>query len=228
MKAQIVDYRKLRPDNLNSDEFRHLYYLLFWPIFGLMFMFVEFDIIPRTYHLVHSPLDDAIPFCEFFLIPYLFWFVFLVGAVLYTLFFDVDTFKKMMKYFIITYGITMLIYFIWPTYQDLRPETFARDNAFVWFIKRFYAFDTNTNVCPSLHVVGSFAAMFGFWHSKRFSTTGWHIVLAVITALITVSTVFMKQHSIIDIPPALLICALAHPICFGSKSVSKKEKVTVS
>ena len=228
MKEKIVDYRKLRFNNLNSDEFKHLYYLLFWPIFGLLFMFVEFDIIPRTYHLVHCALDDMIPFCEFFLIPYMFWFVFLVGAVLYTLLFDVESFKKMMKYFIITYGITMLIYFIWPTYQDLRPDTFARNNFFVWFIKHFYAFDTNTNVCPSLHVVGSFAAMFGFWHCRRFNTAGWHITLAVITTLITISTVFMKQHSIIDIPPALFICAIAYPICYGWKKANKKQEITVS
>ena len=228
MKDQIVDYRRLRLDNLNSDEFKHLYYLLFWPIFGLLFGFVELDIIPRTYNVVHCALDDAIPFCEFFLIPYMFWFVFLVGAVLYTLLFDVETFKKMMKYFIITYAITMAIYIVWPTYQDLRPETFARDNFFVWFIKRFYAFDTNTNVCPSLHVIGSFAAMFGFWHTRRFNTPGWHWVLAVITILITMSTVFMKQHSVIDIPPALLICAIAYPFCFRQDTPAKKERVTVS
>lgn len=28
---------------------------------------------------MHCPLDDRIPFCELFLIPYLFWFIFLVG-----------------------------------------------------------------------------------------------------------------------------------------------------
>lgn len=227
MKEQIFDYSKFRFSKLNTDEFRHLYYLLFWPIFGLFFMFVEFDVIPRTYYVVHCALDDVIPFCEVFLIPYMFWFVFLVGAVMYTGLFDIPTFKKMMKFFIITYGITMLVYFIWPTAQELRPASFERNNLLVRFIKDFYEFDTNTNVCPSLHVVGSFAAMYGFWHTKRFSTRGWHIALAVINFLICISTVFMKQHSILDIPPAILICAIAYPICFKRDSSDRKQEATV-
>ena len=42
----------------------------------------------------------------------------------------------------------------------LRPEVFARDNALTRAVAWFYTFDTNTNVCPSLHVIGSAAALF--------------------------------------------------------------------
>lgn len=204
----LTDYRSLRPRTLLT-EYRYLLLLLFWPLFGLAF--AGFEVL-RTegYVTVYTPLDDLIPFCEFFVFPYLFWFVYLVGMYVYTLLFDVDTFKKYSYFIIITYTVTILIYLFFPTKQELRPTVFERDNILVEFMKGFYAFDTNTNVCPSLHVIGSVAVSAAAWHSKHFSTVGWRIAFTVVTVLITVSTVFLKQHSLVDIPPALVICAAAY------------------
>lgn len=224
--AIAVDYRSFRLSKLNTEEFRHIYLLLFWPIFGLLFTLVEKDIIPREYFVVECSLDSLIPFNELFLIPYLFWFVFLVAANVYTFFADVDAFKKMLKYFIITYGITLIIYIIFPTAQELRPDEFERNNFLTRFMQAFYDFDTNTNVCPSLHVIGSFAAMLGFWFTKPFNNKYWHTALIIIVILICMSTVFLKQHSVLDIPPALLICAIAYPFTFGNVKPVKRKRVS--
>lgn len=143
-----TDFRRFRFSKLNTDEFRHLKLLIFWPIFGLFFTFVERFYNVGHYYSMHCPLDDMIPFCEWFLIPYLFWFVYLIGTIVYTFFFDVTAFKRMMYFIIITYTITMLIYLVFPTCQDLRPTQFARDNILTRFVAWFYNFDTNTNVCP--------------------------------------------------------------------------------
>ena len=64
---------------------------------------------------------------------------------------------------------------------------------------RFYAFDTNTNVCPSIHVIGAVACLAAGWHSRRFGTPLWRAVFTVITVLICLSTVFLKQHSAPDV-----------------------------
>ena len=211
-----VDYRKLRLHNLTSPEFSHLLLLLFWPIFGIVFASLECF---RTtgYHVVYSTLDDMIPFCEFFVIPYFFWFVYLVGMYVYSIFFDVETFRNYTYFVIITYTVTILIYLIYPTSQELRPVVFERDNLFTDIMKNFYDFDTNTNVCPSIHVIGAVAVSCAAWNSKLFSTTGWRIAFSIATLLITLSTVFLKQHSVVDIPPALLICAVAYPLVYNKK-----------
>lgn len=167
---------------------------------------------------MYTPLDDKIPFCEHFLIPYMFWFVFLVGMIAYSLLFDVETFKRYMWYTIITYSITMLIYFVYPTSQELRPESFARDNIFTRFMASFYNFDTNTNVCPSLHVIGATAVMFAAWKSKHFSTIGWRIVFGVATLFICLSTVFLKQHSAIDIFASIPVCLLAYWVVYRKRT----------
>lgn len=82
----VIDYRKLRFNNLNSDEYKHLKLLLYWPLYGLLFMFVERFYPVENYITMYSPVDDMIPFCEWFVIPYMFWFVYLVGMHIYTLF----------------------------------------------------------------------------------------------------------------------------------------------
>ena len=187
-----VDYRQFRFSKLNTPEFSHVWLLLYWPLFGLGFSYVERFYPVAHYIEMHCALDDLIPFNEWFLIPYMFWFVYLIGAVAYTFFFDVPGFRRMMRFVMITYSVTLIIYFLFPTCQMLRPEVFPRDNALTRFIAGFYVFDTNTNVCPSLHVIGSMAAFFAFWYAPIFSKRGWRIASTVAAFFISISTVFYE------------------------------------
>ncbi len=216
-RRAMVDYARLSLKTLNTDEYRHLKYLIFWPLFGLMFMFVERFYHADTYYVMHCALDDIIPFNEFFIVPYFFWFVYLVGIHLYTLAYEPEAFKKLMRFIIFTYSAAMVIYLAFPTCQQLRPEEFARDNIFTRFIPHFYRFDTNTNVCPSIHVIGSLAVLTSAWNIDRFKTVGWRIFFVAAAVLICVSTVFLKQHSVIDIAAALPICAVAYWVCYMRK-----------
>ena len=214
LKHPVRDYLRLRAHNLNSEEFRHLWLLAFWPVFGGLFWLVEVSIPLEACHEVYCRLDDYIPFVEYFVIPYLLWYVYLIGIHVYTLLYDVDSFRKLMKFVIITYSVTLLIYLIWPNCQMLRPEVFPRDNVFTNVIAGLYAADTNTNVCPSLHVVGSLAVCFTSWHCRglhgKICRTGFNVA----AILISVSTVFMKQHSIIDILAAVALCVPMYWYCF--------------
>lgn len=205
-----ADYRRFRLSRLNTDEFRHLYLLLFWPMYGLVFFYLERVREVHYYHLMHCWLDDMIPFQEVFLIPYIFWFVFLGGMVVYTLFFDVPAFKRMMKFVIITHSVALMIFYLFPNAQVLRPDTFPRNNVLTQFMAAFYQFDTSTNVCPSLHVIGSVASLFAGWDSRKFSSPGWRIAFAIATVLISISTVFLKQHSVLDLMIAIPVCACGY------------------
>lgn len=220
----MVNYLKLRPNNLTSPEFRHLLLLLFWVLFGIAFNAME-QLIPRDYYYpMWHPLDDDIPFCEWFMIPYMFWFVFLVGIHVYLLLADIPAFRRLMYFVMLTYGVTAVVYAIWPTCQNLRPAQFPRDNFLTRFIADFYAFDTNTNVCPSLHVVGSFATAFAAWDTKRFQTPGWKTAFMATAVLISASTVFVKQHSVIDVFWALVLCAVGWVLVYGIPAWRRKKQ----
>lgn len=221
----MVDYRKLRPGNITSPQFRHLLLLIYWPLYGLTFLLLERG-LTLTYHTVEVPTDSLIPFNEFFVFPYYFWFAFLILIHIYTLLFDVPAFKKLMYFIMITYTVTCIIYLIYPTKQELRPTEFARDNFCVDIVKYLYNFDTNTNVCPSLHVIGSLAVLFTSWHCERFKTFWWRAGFLISAVLISISTVFLKQHSVIDIYVAVLLCVIAYPLAFLLPDRLMKPKKT--
>lgn len=209
-------YKDLRPGNICSERYRHLFLLLFWPVFGLLFLAVESGpLSARHYFPIHCSLDDLIPFCEFFVIPYLWWFLALAFMTVYTLLFDIAVFRRFMGFLIITYGITLLIYLIFPTCQQLRPEVFQRDNLLSRFMDGFYDFDTSTNVCPSLHVMGAMAVYFASRDIPRFRGIGWSSFFYLSTVSICLSTVFLKQHSIVDVFAALPIAFWAGSLLFS-------------
>ena len=218
----MIDYRSFTLKKLNTPEFSHLKLLLFWPFYGLAFLSWE-RFFSLDYHPVHCALDDKIPFCEFFLIAYLFWFVYLIGMIAYLLFTDREGFRKNAWFIIITYSVTMLIYLIYPTCQNLRPDSFARDNLFVDVVRFLYVFDTNTNVCPSIHVIGSLATLFASFHDARFKKPVWQICLFIPgCVLICLSTVFLKQHSVIDIFAALPLSLVAYWLVYHTKLFDKR------
>ena len=207
----MVDYREFKLSKLNSPEFSHLKYLLFWPVYGLVFMLLE-RFLTLDYTFVHCAMDDVIPFIEYFIVPYLFWFVYLVGMILYTLLFDTKSFVYLMRLIIITCSAACIAYVVFPTAQNLRPAMFARDNVFTDIVKAFYAFDTNTNVCPSVHVSASVVVMMASWNSKHFSKRAYRIAFLTATTLICLSTVFIKQHSVIDVVCGIIVCLAAEII----------------
>lgn len=231
----MIDYRKLRFNNLTSPEFKHLLLLIYWPIYGIVFFFLERG-WQREYIPIECWLDDYIPFCEYFVFPYLLWFIFLFGIHAYTLFVDINAFKKLMYFIILSYTASTLIFIFFPSMQLLRPTEFQRDNFLVDFMKGFYVFDTNTNVLPSLHVVGSFAVLFASWNCKGIDKGYIRVIMTVQTIFISISTVFLKQHSIIDVIVGLVLCFALWPFAFWlpdklrhkkEENISLKEHINV-
>ncbi|MBE6623629.1 MAG: phosphatidic acid phosphatase [Ruminococcaceae bacterium] len=214
-----INYLELRPKNLFSKKFNHILLLLYWPIYGIIFSLLEnhpdkdFNIFGIEFQPMWIPLDDLIPFNELFVIPYVFWFGYIVIALVYTFFYDVDTYKRYMYFIMITYSIALISYIFFPTEQNLRPEFIPRDNFLVDFMRDFWDYDTSTNVCPSVHVIGSFAATFAFQHSKGISN--WvKAGCQIMNVLICLSTVFLKQHSAIDGIIGTVICIIVYVPCF--------------
>lgn len=231
-----VDYRKLRFNNLTT-EFKHLWSLLYWVAYGIGFRIAE--IIYATpeqckYKIYWHAVDSKIPFLEIFVIPYLMWFAFLFLTHVYTLLYDLDLYKKLIRYIMVTYTVALAIFLIFPNAYampdgtSLRPTEFARDNFLVDFMKYFYAnVDTPTNVCPSLHVVGTLACTFTIFHSKRLTNVPFRIFIVIISVAICISTVFLKQHSIIDVIVALPISFIAEIICFRPHLFKRKKRAVL-
>ncbi|MGN0592277.1 MAG: phosphatidic acid phosphatase [Ruminococcus sp.] len=210
-------------------RYPHWKLLLYWPIYGAVFELLEWFAKPSFYHVMYCRLDDYIPFAEIFIIPYLYWFAALIGIHVYTFFKDELAFRKLMRFIIFTQTLSLVLFIVYPSIQLLRPDSMPRDNIFTHLVSYIYHIDTNTNVCPSLHVVGGVAVWFTSLHCKTLQTKGWRIFFLISTILICISTVFLKQHSSIDILAAFCICALGYPLSFGKRAEKRiLQRKTVS
>ena len=114
----------------------------------------------------------------------------------------------------ITYTAAIIIYIIFPNCQELRPAGFARDNVFTEFMKWFYTLDTNTNVCPSIHVIGSIGAAIALWDCSEISSKWIKISSVAAAVLISVSTMFLKQHSVTDVIAAVTMACIIYPFVY--------------
>ena len=232
MRKPVVDYRRVRLNNLNAPEFSHLKLLLGWVGYFLLYFLTENLIPPERCHVVHCALDDLIPFCELFVIPYVFWYLLVFGSLLYFLLYDVESFKKLQVYIITTQIVAMAVYIIWPSIQLLRPETFLRENALTWLLSLIYGFDTPTGVCPSLHAAYSLGIA-SVWMKRPRTGRGWKISITLAAVVICVSVTFVKQQSALDVIWALPLGLLAEGITYGKDywlprlRGEKKEETTV-
>lgn len=221
MRTPEVDYRQLRLRNITAPEFRHLFLLLGWVFYFALYFLTE-NLIPREACTpVWCPLDDRIPFCEWFVIPYVGWYALIVFSLGYFLLYDVDSFKRMQVYIIVTQVVAMAIYIFFPSCQNLRPEVMTRNNLLTCCVELLYSFDTSTNVCPSLHVAYSLGIA-SVWLKKKTASKLWKLTIVAFVVLICLSTVFIKQHSLLDGLAALPLGLLAEGIVYGLPRLHKR------
>ena len=213
MKPPAVDYRQFRLSRINEPRFSHAKLLLGWVGYFTLYFLTENLIPAERCHPVHCTLDDLIPFNEGFLVFYAGWYVLVVGSLAYTFFYDTDSFRRIQSYIIITQAVAMAAYILWPSRQDLRPAAFPRENAFTWLLGVIYSFDTNTGVCPSLHVAYSMGILSTFL-KKKTVPKGAKALLTVFVMGVCVSVCFVKQHSAVDVFAALPVCLLAEYLVF--------------
>lgn len=195
-------------------KYSHAWILLYAFIYMPWFCYLENRTGVR-YTIIHSPLDDYIPFVEYFVVPYLLWFAFIAITMLYFFFTDKYGFYRLCAFLIAGMTLFLIICTFFPNGQDLRPGTFAHENIFTDMVKIIYETDTPTNVLPSLHVFNSLGAAIAIAHSPNLRKN--HAVqygAYILTVLIILSTVFLKQHSITDVFAAFAMALLIYPLVY--------------
>ena len=213
MRKPVVDYRTFRLRSINQPEFAHLKLLLGWLVY-FAFYFLTENLIPvESCHLIHSRLDELIPFNEFFFIPYCFWYLLIVISLGYFALYDIPNFRNLQIFITITQVVAMTVYILYPSYQDLRPTEFVRDNFFTHLAALIYRADTPTGVCPSLHVAYSLG-IGSCWLKEKQAGKVWKAFVVFSVIVISLSTAVVKQHSVIDIAAALPLGLLAEILVF--------------
>lgn len=202
------------------------YILLYLPYF----FWLE-SVITDNYKIMHVALDDAIPFCEYFIVPYIIWFFYVSGAVLYFFLTDKQDYYRLCAFLFIGMTISMLICTVYPNGTDLRVEVDPHKNIFCYLVQKIHDSDTPANVFPSIHVYNSLGVHIGIMNSERLKEHRWvrRISFIIMTA-ICMSTVFLKQHSVVDVTGAFVLAYVMYLFVYGGVYVesrrTERRKVT--
>src|SRR3989338_8930539 len=143
-------------------------------------------------------LDSFIPFVSYFIVPYALYPV-IVGLSFYLYWKDYKKYKTMALSIATVLFISVIIYFAFQTQitrQEIQPQNIFDD--LVLFV---YSLDQPVNALPSLHVsLPTLATLFIFLRNRKLA-----LYVAPVTILIILSTVFIKQHAVLDVFAGLIL-----------------------
>ena len=184
----------------------HLWYQLYWVVY--LVWFFTLDNVIKSGTLIHCALDDRIPFCEWFVVFYCSWFALLVFVTLKLWLNDTAAYDRLCLMMFSGMTFCLIVYMIWPSALNLRPDPAAlgRANPALWLLQLLWRADAAVNVCPSIHCQSTGCMALAFSCSAvargkpRLQLLAW-----VWAALICLSTVFTKQHSVIDVALGLAL-----------------------
>ena len=179
------------------DKYWHFSLLSIYGLCQIWFYYLERTIHPKFF--MYSIIDDYIPFLSIFVIPYLLWFGYMAIGFIYL---GLVSRKDFFRLCWLIFGgmcICYILYMLFPNAQNLRPEI-SNNDIFSRMIKHIYDTDTNTNVAPSIHVLNSVFVHTALINCQEFKQRprAWHWLSLISAILISMSTVFIKQHSVKD------------------------------
>lgn len=196
-------------DLTQSEKFRVVKPMLLYMVAYL----VAFQLIEQWnrlhYTVIHTAVDDIIPFVPVFVIPYLLWFPYVLVSCFYLLMKNEEAYHRLCTVLVIGMTVFIAVSIVFPNIHLMRPQTMPEDTVFTRMISLLYLADTPTNLTPSIHVFNSLAVVGAAWSWDWRTDRGMalpssvripgRITITVLGLLITLSTMLIKQHSFSDV-----------------------------
>lgn len=188
---------------LKKIDFKVLIITIALVVFEALIFFFTKPFIQNPY-VLGSALDDKIPFVQHFIWIYIFWYFMLLAVPYYIAQINKTSFYKYTITFIITTLIAGIIFICFPN-TVLRANVQGTDVASK-LVKLIYSLDDpGINCLPSIHCLYSFLFIFSVIDAKNTCHTLMKIAIPVLSILVVLSTLFIKQHVVYDAVAALVI-----------------------
>ena len=207
--------------------------VVYWVVHSILyevFVRVYGTFPPEKILLIHSPLDDRIPFLEWFVVPYVIWYLFVLAVAIRS--FSMGN-RALLRFHLLTVPCmlaSMVFCLFVPNGLPLsiRPvfEELGRNNPAIWAVKLLYSIDSPPLVVmPSMHcsvatVLAGFYLISGEFRGrvKRKAAVG------ILSVLIVLSTVFIKQHSVLDLIFGVLLGAAVTLLVWLGETIYDRRK----
>ena len=197
---------RLRQDGLREIKKWH-YFLLFMVIASMML----YQLTNRPIGIVHRltlPYEASIPIITEFVVIYHACYPFM--------FINLMLFMLMNKVLFVESAISItvgnvLTFFTYLVYQTEvpRPEILGND-LFSQFLRLTYRMDKPFNGFPSQHVLTTTIILIAIWRLK--SKKGYQVFSSILCIMILLSTLFIKQHTVLDVIGGVVYGSLTYII----------------
>jgi membrane-associated phospholipid phosphatase len=194
------------------DQYKHFSILSYYLVIVILYHVYEKITVPK--YIMYSKIDNYIPFIKEMVIPYLFWYIYIIIALVYLGFTSKKDFYNLCSFMFIGMTICFAIYAVFPNGQNLRPVITGKD-IFSRMVYYIYMTDTPTNSAPSMHVLDSIAVHAALMNCESLQNNRWIKTGSFITTLLIIlSTVTLKQHSILDVLYGIMLSALLYIVIY--------------
>jgi hypothetical protein len=194
-KAEGWSIKKLFKENIIA-----LCFLVSIPLINVFYWMLN-NSNRGIYNLV-TDIDKATPFVSAFVIPYVLWYPFVFFMFLFLCVKDRDIYYKTLISYDIGVIICYIIYFAFQTTVP-RPEIVGSD-IFSRLLVIIYSNDQPFNCFPSIHVLNCYL-MIKAINACKVSNRKNRLIVFLISTIIILSTLFIKQHVILDAFSAMFI-----------------------
>lgn len=197
MKRSIKDYK-----------FYFKSILLIFGLNGLIYFLIKFLI--SDYNLISLPIDGKIPFIQEFIYIYMIWYPFLIVSYFFLFKYNKDKYIRSIITICLSLPVLYLCFILYPTTVS-RPVVDSYNSITTFITYTVFKVDTPVNCFPSGHCLLCFILLFSVLFDEKL--TKWFRVICIfINILIIISTLFTKQHVIIDVIGAFVLAFIMYYI----------------
>lgn len=190
-----------------------LIWFIILPIININYLIAS--IVAKNGHDFTTKLDKAIRFNSIFIIPYVYWYIYIIVGFIFILISSREKYMRIFLSFFIGMCICYIVYYLYPT--EISRPIIPDNNIFNSLVRLIYSADRPVNCFPSLHVLTTYFLM---RYTKYEKSKKKFYYTQITGGLIIVSTVFVKQHFVVDILGAII---LAEIVIFFVKKIDDEN-----
>ncbi len=197
-------------------------YIAVIPLMSLIYLWID-QIGFQSIHTMYTQFDRHIPFVKWFILPYMSWMPLIYIYLLFLCFKDRARYLHTMTAYFIGVMISNVIFIFYQTTVP-RPEIDGT-GILTYFVQFVYQHDQPYNCFPSIHALSSYLLFLSVVRSRTIKSAALKTVISVWTWLIIISTVFVKQHSILDVAAGIILAEAVYDLLAASLFAAKTKRL---
>jgi membrane-associated phospholipid phosphatase len=169
-----------------------------------LYIFIPEMFPPRTRHLPELALDRALPLVPAWSLVYGALYFFLILLPIFVVRQD-DLLRRTVHAYLLIWITAYAFFFVLYPTEAPRPPQIVGEGFAAWGLRALYSSDPPYNCFPSLHVAHSFVSALATHRVNR----GVGILATICASLVALSTLFTKQHYVVDVIAGVVLALVA-------------------